>query len=247
MPFENFATARDQSGERESLEARRKRKIPKLNVVDELDSSSTLNVRKPQGDSFSILMKEVVPVLFERAIDEQKPDPFIAFVQLSNAFKYGLENFLEMKKRFLDFIDKELAKPLELSINNYQTLLKNLRNNALDEKFGEATEETDAGAVAVEPLDQSDEETARAEKELSEGELQVTLHGFENAMTNKDIYWGYQHLVAAKKFLIPSFSDMIREFVALVDQVLKKDETTLALDYRNYLLELREKALAEKF
>ena len=194
-------------------------------------------------------MREAVPVLFERAISEGKTD--IAFIQLANVYHYHLENFEQMKERFLLFVDNQLTQSTEKLVERYRTLLKNLRENVLAEKFEEGFQDTFVGNYFGEPGEEFTNPkitpTPELERNFNDAELEVTMRGFENAMMSKDVFWAYHHLAKAQKLFIPSFGDMIREFTVLIDETLAMDDAKLDEDYRGKLIRLKNRAMEQRF
>lgn len=224
-----------------------KKKPVKLELVpDNLDSEELMDRRGLD------LMREAIPVLFKRALDNN--DPYMAFVQLGNAYKYRLENYLEMLNRFLRFIDLLLEKAETGSIGVYREFLIILQDKALAGDFPEATgERVDSEIVsspdreATAPGIYQDMRFAQVDRELTAAEIEVVSRAFENAVQDKDVFWAYWHLAKAHNLGIPHMKDMAREFAEMVDGELKKDDATLVVAYKERLARLKARALSGNF
>ena len=250
MPFEKISTPNSKPAADRSLDEKAEKKKPNLRLVPP-PAGETRNWRVPQQDPLIEGLKTTVPVLFERSLNPQKPDAFIAFTQLGHAHKYKLPEYEKMKERFVSFIDAQLAQPMDVLLDRYRIVLKNFRDNATDEKFDEGFEDTFVGHNMGAPGEASTNHRVAQRDETKElfedAQFGITIQGFENAISAGDVFWAFNHLAKAKELLIPSFSDMIREFIDMIDEKLKQKDAIADLDYRGNLLRIKERALYNQF
>jgi len=209
--------------------------------------------------AFSEAIAFAVPKFFERSLDPQFPDFVNAFTQLGKAHTYELKEYPEMKKRFLEFIDQQLALPRDKGVEHLKLTLNNLKENVENERFEEVLGDTFVGTVDSSEAPRGTikavvgkrlQEMPKLEIEVpdfDEAEMEVSRSAFDNAIENSDIFWAYNHLNILSRKRLFDFEDRKQKFIDLIDKELVKSDDVLDINRRTFLLSVKEKVLNNQF